>query len=110
MKIAVITDTQRRFKVTIGGEALFPNTAILDPNLSVRLPIPVAAATGMDALTHAIEAFVCLAGNPITRSLAIQAVGLISNNLRQAALSNQNIEATGNMLIAATLALSLIHI
>lgn len=101
---AVITDTQRRFKVTIGGEALFPNTAILDPNLSVRLPIPVAAATGMDALTHAIEAFVCLAGNPITRSLAIQAVGLISNNLRQAALSNQNIEATGNMLIAATLA------
>ena len=101
---AVITDTRRRFKATIGGVHLFPHTAVLDPDLSVRLPLPVAGATGMDALTHAIEAYVCLAGNTVTRALAIQAVELISGNLRQAAVSDHNVEATGNMLVAATLA------
>ena len=101
---AVITDSKRQFKVTIGGEYLFPNLAVLDPCLSVRLPLAVASSTGMDALTHGIEAYVCLAGNIITRSLAMRAINLISENLGQAAYSDKNIEATGNMLAAATMA------
>jgi alcohol dehydrogenase len=100
----VITDTDRHFKITVGSDYIFPDVAILDPDLAVQLPLSVAAATGMDALTHAIEAYVCLAGNVVTRALAIQAAELIVANLRQAAASDHNIEATGNMLIAATLA------
>lgn len=100
----VITDKNRRFKVTVGSDYIFPDVAVLDPELAVKLPMPVAAATGMDALTHAVEAYVCLAGNTVTQALAIQAAELISDNLRQAASSDQNTEATGQMLIAACLA------
>jgi alcohol dehydrogenase class IV len=100
----VITDRARTFKATIGSEYLFPKVAVLDPDLAVRLPMPIAGSTGMDALTHAIEAYVCLAGNTVTRALAIQAAELIAVNLRQAASSDHNLDATGQMLLAATLA------
>lgn len=101
---SVITDRSRQFKATIGSPLIVPAAAVLDPDLSVRLPIPIAGATGMDALTHGIEAYVCLAGNTVTRAFAIQAIELIAANLRQAAASDHHVAATEQMLIAATLA------
>lgn len=100
----VITDRERSFKATIGSEYIFPKVALLDPELVVGLPLSIAGSTGMDALTHAIEAYVCLAGNTVTKALSIQATELIAANLRQAAVSDQNIEASGQMLLAATIA------
>ncbi len=73
-KGAVITDTQRPFKMSIKGPELFPTAAIVDPDLLLSLPAAVIASTGLDALTHAIEAFTSRPGNLITDMFALQAV------------------------------------
>src|SRR5699024_6675799 len=70
-----------------------PLVSINDPELMVGKPAGLTAATGMDALTHAIESYVSLGANPVTDSMAIQAIKLISTNLRQAVAYGQNIEA-----------------
>src|SRR5699024_2522177 len=74
------------------------------PELMVGKPAGLTAATGMDALTHAIESYVSLGANPVTDSMAIQAIKLISNNLRQAVAYGHNIEARENMAHASLLA------
>ncbi len=61
---------------------LAPDLAVLDPEMTRLLPPRLTSATGMDALTHAIEAFVGTNANPISDSLALQAIDMISNNLR----------------------------
>ncbi len=73
-KGAVITDTQRPFKMSIKGPELFPAAAIVDPDLLLSLPAAVIASTGLDALTHAIEAFTSRPGNQVTGMFALQAV------------------------------------
>jgi 1,3-propanediol dehydrogenase/alcohol dehydrogenase len=98
-KFTVITDTERKIKMLIGGEAIIPKVAILDPCLTVMMPKRVTAATGMDALTHAIEAYISKASQPITDIYAIKAIELISKNLPKAVLDGENIEARQNMLI-----------
>ena len=100
---AVITD-DNHFKGTVAGPYVIPDVGILDANMAVALPLPIAAATGMDALTHAIESYVSLMSNPISEGMALHAIRLISQNLRQAAYSDHNHEATQNMLIASTMA------
>ena len=67
-------------------------------------PAGLTAATGLDALTHAIESYVSLGANPVTDSMAIQAIKLISTNLRQAVANGQNLEARENMAHASLLA------
>ena len=100
---AVITD-DNHFKGTVAGPYVIPDVGILDADMAVALPLPIAAATGMDALTHAIESYVSLMSNPISEGMALHAIRLISQNLRQAAYSDHNHEATQNMLIGSTMA------
>ena len=100
---AVITD-ENKYKAAVAGPNIIPDVGILDADMAVALPRPIAAATGMDALTHAIESYVSLASNPVSEGMALHAIRLIAQNLRQAAFSDHNHEATQNMLVASTMA------
>jgi alcohol dehydrogenase class IV len=100
---AVVTD-ENNYKAAVAGAHIIPDVGILDADMAVGLPRPIAAATGMDALTHAIESYVSLASNPISEGMALHAIRLIAQNLRQAAFSDCNHEATQNMLVASTMA------
>ena len=81
-----------------------PQVGVLDPNLSVALPTSVGAATGMDALTHALESYINLAATPLTEGIALHAIRLIGHNLRLACANDHAQAATENMLIASMLA------
>lgn len=100
---AVITDDQH-FKAAVRVDEIIPDVGLLDADLAVKLPHPVAAATGMDALTHAIESYVANTSNAVADASALQAIRLISENLRQAASSDHNHHATEQMLVASALA------
>ncbi len=100
---AVITDTRRRVKETIRGEYMYPDYAIVDPELTLSLPKTITASTGMDALTHAIEAFITTRAHAMSDALAMEACLLIFNNLRDAVMEGDNIEARSAMSIASTL-------
>jgi alcohol dehydrogenase class IV len=82
-QFCVVTDTVQSIKVTLIGRALVPDISITDPRLLVTMPTWLAAATGLDALTHGIEAFVSLGHNPLTDGHALSAVRLVSGNLCQ---------------------------
>ena len=83
---------------------IVPKAAICDPELTMGLPAGLTAATGMDALTHAIEAYVSTAANPITDACAIKAIELISANLRLAVRDGSDMAARENMAYAQFLA------
>ena len=80
-QFCVITDTVRRLKATLIGRALVPNISITDPRLLITMPESLNAATGLDALTHGIEAYVSKAANPLTDVHALTAIRLVSANL-----------------------------
>ncbi len=80
-QFCIITDTARSVKVTIMGRALVPDLSIIDPRLLTTMPEWLAAATGLDALTHGIESFVSLAHNPLADIHALHAVSLVSQHL-----------------------------
>lgn len=73
-KVSVITFEEKRFKMAIRSMNIFPNVAILDPSLPATLPAKIAAETGMDALTHALEAYINKTGNDFTYALAKEAI------------------------------------
>lgn len=98
-KYAVITDTERKLKMVIIGENLIPQAAILDPALTVTMPPAVTGATGMDALTHAIEAYISKKAQPLTLMHSLTAIKLISENLIKAIVAPDNLEARSNMLL-----------
>ncbi len=101
---AVISDPERQAKLVIVDTRLVPKMAALDPCLMTGLPPPITAATGIDALTHAIESFIGKWANPTTDDLALSAVGLILDNLRVAYSDGQNLAAREKMALAATYA------
>ncbi len=101
---AVISDPERQTKLVIVDTRLVPKMAALDPCLMTGLPPHITAATGIDALTHAIEAFVGKWANPYTDDMALSAVGLIFDNLRVAYSDGKNLEARERMALAATYA------
>jgi alcohol dehydrogenase len=101
---SVITDTEQKFKTAFAGQNILPKLALLDPQLLVSLPPKVIASTGMDALTHAIEAFISLRANPMTDALALESIRMIAENLRAFYANPNNVDAAGHMLIASTLA------
>jgi alcohol dehydrogenase class IV len=80
-QFCVVTDTVRSIKVTLIGRALVPDISITDPRLLTTMPAWLAGATGLDALTHGIEAFVSLGHNPLTDGHALSAVRLVTGNL-----------------------------
>lgn len=79
--VAVVSDTEKGVKVPFTSYFLLPNAAILDPRMTLTLPPHITAMTAMDALTHAVEAFTCLAHNPISDAYAVGAIRKISENL-----------------------------
>ena len=78
-----------------------PSVSINDPLLMLGKPAPLTAATGMDALTHAVEAYISKDANPVTDAAAIQAIRLIARNLRQAVALGSNLKARENMAYAS---------
>lgn len=80
-QFCVVSDTARHIKVTILGRALVPDISITDPRLLTTMPVDLAAATGLDALSHGIEAFVSLAHNPLSDLHALNSVRLVDNHL-----------------------------
>jgi alcohol dehydrogenase class IV len=101
---SVFTDDARALKVAIGGFSIYPNVALCDPELTLTLPPFPTAATGMDALTHAIECYTNRACQPISGALAIRAVELIGRHLRTAVAEGENREARYAMMLASTMA------
>ncbi|ENK1242024.1 1,3-propanediol dehydrogenase [Clostridium sporogenes] len=100
----VITNTTTKIKFVIVSWRNLPLVSINDPVLMVKKPAGLTAATGMDALTHAVEAYVSKDANPVTDAAAIQAIKLIASNLRQAVALGENLEARENMAYASVLA------
>lgn len=98
---AVITDAQTRHKYAINDFPLIPRYAVLDPKVIISLPPHITATTGMDALTHAVEAYIGNSTTPGTRKDALMAVELIFENLDLAYEDGTNIEARRNMLKAS---------
>ncbi len=101
---AVITDSKTRHKYAINSFPLIPAYALLDPNLTLGLPKNITATTGMDALTHAIEAYIGRSTTKQTRDCALRATKLIFDNLEVAYNNGSNFKARGEMLSAAYLA------
>ncbi|MBK5539570.1 L-threonine dehydrogenase [Pseudomonas sp. TH05] len=103
-RFCIITDEARHVKMAIVDRNVTPLLSVNDPALMVAMPKGLTAATGMDALTHAIEAYVSTAANPITDACALKAIDMISNNLRQAVHDGSDLTARENMAYAQFLA------
>ncbi len=104
---AVVKDHERKVKLEIADFPLFPRLAILDPASTRTLPPHIAAATGMDAMTHAIEGYVSLDCNPHQDGRSLVALRLIRDNLERAVGDPEDDDARGQMLIAASLAITI---
>lgn len=98
---AVITDSEKKHKYTLNNFTFIPYYAILDPKLTVTLPKSLTATTGMDALTHAVEAFIGRSTTRETRKLALEATKLVFENILTAYNNGLDINARANMLMAA---------
>lgn len=101
---AIITDEERHIKMALVDKHLTPIIAVNDPMLMLAMPKSLTAATGMDALTHAIEAYVSTSATPITDACAEKAIELISNYLVNAVENGQDVEARDMMAYAEYLA------
>jgi alcohol dehydrogenase class IV len=100
-QFCIVTDTERHTKITIMGRALVPDVSVIDPRLLVTMPDWLNAATGLDALTHGIEAFVSLARGPLTDHHALQAVSLVRGNLARTMHRPDDTTARSRMAQAA---------
>ena len=102
--VAMVTVPERRQKVPLVSRHLTPDVALVDPELTLSLPPTVTAATGMDALTHAIEALTSLIAQPLADLLAQEAVRRIDRSLLRAVRDGEDLEARTEMSFAALLA------
>lgn len=100
----VIYDEETQAKLSFVDYHLLPRLAVLDPELTLKLPPLLTAATGLDALTHAIESVMSVQHNPVSDALATQAVQLIFQNLPQVVAHGDDVAARGAILVAANLA------
>lgn len=103
-KFTIITDSARHVKMAIVDKHVTPTLSINDPDLMMGMPPGLTAATGLDALTHAIEAYVSTSATPITDALAIQAIKIIPKFLPRAVANGQDSEAREQMMYAQSLA------
>ncbi len=102
--IAILSDEEEQLKKGIVSSKIIPQYAILEPALTLGLPPHITAATGMDALTHAIEAYTSVNANEYTDALALKAVKLIGENIKTVYDDGKNSEARTNMLLGSLLA------
>ena len=106
---SIITDTSGRTtegyrKRALGTPYNMASVALLDPELTVGMPPGLTAATGMDAVTHGVEAYVATRYHPIAEGVALQALKILGKNIRQAYHHGNDIKARGEMLIASAMA------
>lgn len=101
---AVISDTEKNVKLPFASYHLMPNAAVLDPRMTLTLPPHITAMTAMDALTHAVEAYTCLAANPISDAYATAAVKKISQNLLKVLDNPKDADARLELAQASTMA------
>lgn len=102
--LAIITDRENRLKMVIRGNQIVPRTVILDPELLSSIPSRLAAETGVDALTHAIESYVSLNSQVITEAFALSSIRLLAIYLRKMVANPEDIETAGQILLASCLA------
>ena len=103
-QFAIIRDTARKLKITIVSKTVVPDVSLIDPETATTMPAELTAATGLDALVHAIEAYVSTASSPITDLNALGAIPLLVQNLVPAIGSPKNIEYRNNMMLGSLLA------
>ncbi|ENR2168825.1 L-threonine dehydrogenase [Vibrio vulnificus] len=103
-RFCIITDEARHIKMAIVDKHTTPLISVNDPELMLAKPASLTAATGMDALTHAVEAYVSIAATPITDAVAIKAIELIQAHLRTAVAHGDDIEAREQMAYAQFMA------
>jgi alcohol dehydrogenase len=101
---AVISDPERSVKLPFASYYLMPNATILDPRMTLTLPAHITAMTGMDAMTHAVESFTCMAANPISDAYATAAIQKIAGNLLTAIDEPGNTDARLELAQASTMA------
>lgn len=101
---SIITDEKRHIKMALVDKHMTPILAVNDPDLMVDMPPSLTAATGMDALTHAVEAYVSTAATPVTDACALHAIRLVSQHLRNAVKNGKDMEARDKMAYAEYLA------
>ena len=101
---SVITDHSRNYKLTVFSYKLIPAYAILDAELLTTAPASVAAACGIDAMVHAIEAYISSAASPFSDAMAEKALELIGSNIRKYVANRTNIEAAEGMLVGSLFA------
>lgn len=101
---SVVTDTENHYKMTIKSQYTAAAIAICDPLLTLSVPASITAATGVDALTHAIEGFSATCAEPIGNAVALYAIELIYQHLLPAYQNGQDVEARSGMLMGSLLA------
>ncbi len=102
--VAIYSDNQEKLKVGVASPYLLPSVALLDPELTLGVPPAITAATGMDALIHAVEAYTSVNATPMSDMLAIEAIRIIVDNIRTAYANGSNLEARTKMLRGSLLA------
>ena len=100
-KFSIITNKEKAVKMLLKGEAMLPKLAIIDPSFTMTVPPSVTAATGMDALTHAVEAYTSRKGNTLTDMYALSAISRIFQYLPKAYRDGNDEKAREEMSIAA---------
>lgn len=100
-QFAIINDTLRKVKIAIISKTVVPDAALIDPEITCSMDSYLTACTGMDALTHAVEAYVSNAHSPITDLHALQAIHLIKDNLLKVIHSLDDLEARSQMMLAS---------
>ncbi|WP_455542186.1 iron-containing alcohol dehydrogenase [Intestinibacter sp.] len=98
---SIVAVPEKELKVGIVNGAMIPDYVILDAQMIKNLPVKIAAATGVDALAHAIECFTSKKATPFSNMFALEALDLIINNIEEACLNKEAMQAKNNMLIAA---------
>ncbi|MEC2291406.1 iron-containing alcohol dehydrogenase [Bacillus licheniformis] len=99
---AIVTLPEEELKVGIVSPLLLPKLVILDPVITLGLPKPITAATGMDAFTHSLESFISTKANPISDMFALESIRLISASIVEAYENGSSIQARENMLLGST--------
>ena len=102
--VAVVADTKKHAKLSFTSYKLVPHAAILDPALTSSLPPKLTATTGMDALTHAVEAYTSIQKNPVSDAFAVKAIELIAENLPVACREGANVDARTSLALGSLLA------
>ncbi len=97
----VITDTKRRRKISIVGKVVIPDVSLMDAATTTTMDSELTAATGMDSLSHAVEAYVSTASSPITDLFALEAMRLVSTSLLHAVQEPENLQARERMMLAS---------